>query len=91
MCAFSIVPSVMQFCYSDFDGPQTAPLVAPRPWAVINDDSNARTPLAGVEECATRARAAYEKANAAERFALHIQSKTGHAPRRRRSGWRWNG
>jgi hypothetical protein len=55
------------------------PLVAPRPLAVINDDSDARTPLAGIEECATRAMEAYEKANATEKFALHIQSKTGHA------------
>jgi len=65
--------------YSDFDGPQMLPLIAPRPLLVINGDSDARTPLAGVEECATRARTAYEKANATEKFALHIQPQTGHA------------
>jgi dienelactone hydrolase len=65
--------------YGEFDGPQTLPLIAPRPLLVINGDSDARTPLAGVEECATRARTAYAKANAAEKFALHIQPKTGHA------------
>lgn len=65
--------------YSDFDGPQMLPLIAPRPLLVVNGALDARTPLAGVEECVTRARTAYEKANVTEKFALHIQPKTGHA------------
>jgi len=70
-----VVPGI----YGEFDGPQMVPLIAPRPMLVINGDSDARTPLAGVEECATRARAAYEKTNASEKFRLHIQPNTGHA------------
>ena len=70
-----VVPGI----YGEFDGPQMVPLIAPRPLLVINGDSDARTPLAGVEECATQARAAYEKANASEKFKLHIQPNTGHA------------
>lgn len=65
--------------YGEFDGPQMLPLIAPRPLLVINGDSDARTPLAGVEECAQRARTAYDKAKASEKFALRIQPKTGHA------------
>jgi hypothetical protein len=41
-----------------------SPLIAPRLLEVINDDSDARTLLDGVEGCATRALAAYEKATA---------------------------
>ncbi len=70
-----VVPGI----YGEFDGPQMLPLIAPRPLLAINGDSDARTPLAGVEECAERARAAYEKAKASEKFKLHIQPKTGHA------------
>lgn len=70
-----VVPGI----YGEFDGPQMVPLIAPRPLLVINGDSDARTPLAGVEECATQARAAYEKAKASEKFRLHIQPNTGHA------------
>ncbi|MEP7342825.1 MAG: acetylxylan esterase [Acidobacteriota bacterium] len=70
-----VVPGI----YGEFDGPQILPLIAPRPLLAINGEIDARTPLAGVEECATRARAAYEKANAAEKFVLHIQPKTAHA------------
>ncbi|MGH9852514.1 MAG: alpha/beta hydrolase family protein, partial [Blastocatellia bacterium] len=77
--------------YSEFDGPQMLPLIAPRPLLVINGDSDARTPRAGVEECATRARTAYAKANAAEKFVLHIQTKTGHAvtPQARQLAMEW--
>ena len=70
-----VVPGI----YGEFDGPQMVPLIAPRPLLVINGDSDARTPLAGVEECAQGARAAYAKSKASEKFVLHIQPKTGHA------------
>lgn len=70
-----VVPGI----YNEFDGPQMVSLIAPRPLLVINGDSDARTPLAGVEECAEGARAAYKKAKASEKFLLHIQPKTGHA------------
>jgi endonuclease/exonuclease/phosphatase family metal-dependent hydrolase/dienelactone hydrolase len=70
-----VVPGI----YGEFDGPQMVPLIAPRPLLAINGDSDARTPLAGVEECADGARAAYGKAKASEKFVLHLQPKTGHA------------
>jgi dienelactone hydrolase len=70
-----VVPGI----YGEFDSPQMLPLIAPRPLLAINGEIDARTPLAGVEECATRARTAYQKANASEKFVLHIQPKTGHA------------
>jgi predicted esterase len=55
------------------------PLVAPRPLLVINGDSDARTPLAGVQESAAAAERAYRAAGAQDRFVLHIQPRTGHA------------
>ncbi len=70
-----VVPGI----YGEFDGPQILPLIAPRPLLAINGEIDARTPLAGVQECATQARAAYEKASATEKFKLYIQPQTGHA------------
>ena len=70
-----VVPGI----YGEFDGPQMLPLIAPRPLLAINGEIDARTPLAGVEECAAKARAAYGKAKASDKFVLHIQPKTGHA------------
>lgn len=55
------------------------PLIAPRPLLVINGDSDARTPLAGVQESADAAARAYRDPRAQGRFVLHIQPKTGHA------------
>ena len=82
-----VVPGI----YNEFDGPRMLPLIAPRPLLVINGEVDARTPLAGVEECSTLAKAAYEKANAVEKFALHIQPKTGHAvtPQARQMAIEW--
>ena len=70
-----VVPGI----YGEFDGPQMLPLIAPRPLLAINGEIDARTPLAGVEECATKAKAAYDQAKASDKFVLHIQPKTGHA------------
>jgi dienelactone hydrolase len=70
-----VVPGI----YSEFDGPQMLPLIAPRPLMVINGDSDDKTPLPGVELAAGAAKAAYEKAGAADRFVLKVQEKTGHA------------
>lgn len=69
-----VVPGI----YGQFDGPAMLPLIAPRPLLVINGDSDARTPLTGVEQCASAARNAYAKAGAEEKFRLLIQEKTGH-------------
>jgi dienelactone hydrolase len=70
-----VVPGI----YEQFDGPQMLPLVAPRPLLVINGDRDDKTPLPGVKLAADAARAAYEKAGAADKFKLIIQEKTGHA------------
>ena len=64
--------------YSTFDGPAMLPRIAPRPLLAINGDSDPRTPLPGLEECAEAARAAYRAQGAAERFVLHLQPNTGH-------------
>jgi dienelactone hydrolase len=65
--------------YTDFDGPEMLPLIAPRPLLVINGDTDLRTPIPGVTECATKARKAFALARAEEKFELRIQEKTGHA------------
>ena len=69
-----VVPGI----YSQFDGPQMLPLIAPRPLLMINGDSDARTPRPGVMECAEAARKAYAAKKAEERFMLQLQENTGH-------------
>ncbi len=61
-----------------FDGPAMLPLIAPRPFLAINGDTDPRTPVPGLELCATAARAAYRAVGAEENFTLTIQPKTGH-------------
>jgi dienelactone hydrolase len=70
-----VVPGI----HREFDGPEMLPLISPRPLLVINGDSDARTPLPGLMECAAAARKAYRDAKAEDRFELRIQEKTGHA------------
>ena len=65
--------------YSEFDAPAMLPLIAPRPLLVINGDSDARTPLPGVQASAAAAERAYRAARAEDRFVLHIQPDTAHA------------
>lgn len=69
-----VVPGI----YGDFDAPAMLPLIAPRPLLVINGDADARTPIEGVRESAAAAERAYRAAQAADRFSLHLQPKTGH-------------
>jgi dienelactone hydrolase len=69
-----VVPGI----YRQFDGPAMLPLIAPRPLLVINGDSDARTPVPGVQECAAATSNAYRRAKAADKFVLHLQEKTGH-------------
>ena len=64
--------------YHQFDGPAMLPLIAPRPLLSINGETDDRTPLPGLEQCAAPTRAAYEAAGAEDRFVLHIQPQTGH-------------
>jgi dienelactone hydrolase len=69
-----VVPGI----YEEFDAPAMLPLIAPRPLLVINGDSDALTPLAGVENSAKAAERAYRSARAPEKFRLVIQRDTGH-------------
>jgi dienelactone hydrolase len=69
-----VVPGI----YSDFDGPQMVPLIAPRPLLVINGDSDARTPLPGLKQCIDATSAAYARAGASDRFEFLLQGNTGH-------------
>jgi dienelactone hydrolase len=82
-----VVPGI----YAQFDGPEMLPLIAPRPLLVINGDSDPRTPLSGVREGAARTQQAYLKAEAANKFELLIQEKTGHAvtPAARQAAIAW--
>jgi dienelactone hydrolase len=77
--------------HAEFDGPQMLPLIAPRPLLVINGDTDPRTPIPGVTECAARARDAYANAHAEGQFQLRIQEKTGHAvtPASRQAAIAW--
>ena len=69
-----VVPGI----YDEFDAPAMLPLIAPRPLLVINGDSDALTPLPGVEESAKAAESAYRRAAAPEKFRLLVQPDTGH-------------
>ena len=82
-----VVPGI----YNQFDGPRMLPLIAPRPLLVINGDSDPRTPLPGVMECAAAARQAYVAARAKDRFELLIQKNTGHqvTPAARQAALAW--
>jgi dienelactone hydrolase len=64
--------------YGDFDGPAMLPLIAPRPLLVITGDSDPRTPLSGVKECAAAAERAYKTAGVPDKFSLMIEPNTGH-------------
>ena len=61
-----------------FDGPAMLPLTAPRPLLVINGDSDANTPVAGVRLAVRAAQPAYAAANAADRLQLIVQEDTAH-------------
>src|SRR5690349_10975156 len=61
-----------------FDGPAMLAAIAPRPLLVVNGDSDANTPVAGVRMAIDAARPAYEVANAADRLVLVIQQNTPH-------------
>ncbi|MFM8470673.1 MAG: alpha/beta hydrolase family protein [Limisphaerales bacterium] len=69
-----VVPGI----YGQFDGPAMLPLIAPRPRLVIIGDADPRTPLPGVQECLTTARAAYRAADAEPKLQVILQPQTGH-------------
>jgi dienelactone hydrolase len=64
--------------YGEFDGPAMLPLIAPRPLLVISGDSDPRTPLGAVQECAAAATRAYAAKLVEERFGLYLQPNAGH-------------
>lgn len=64
--------------YGQFDGPAMVQLIAPRPLLAVNGDSDARTPVGGLEDCQASAVARYGELGVSERFVLHLQPRTAH-------------
>ena len=64
--------------YGDYDAGSMLALIAPRPVLVINGDSDARTPLAGVQEAVNTARRTYIRMSADEKLGLYLQPDAGH-------------
>ncbi len=61
-----------------FDGPAMLPLIAPRPLLVVNGDSDANTPIAGVRLAVNAAKPVYVAANASDHLQLIVQENTPH-------------
>jgi dienelactone hydrolase len=61
-----------------FDGPAMLSAIAPRPLLVINGDSDANTPIAGVRLAVATAKPFYDAANASDRLRLIVQENTPH-------------
>ncbi len=61
-----------------FDGPEMLKLIAPRPLLVVNADSDANTPIAGVRLAVRSAEPLYAAANAADKLQLLIEADTPH-------------
>jgi dienelactone hydrolase len=63
----------------EFDGPAMLALIAPRPLLVVNSDSDANTPIAGVRLAVNTAKPVYLATNAADKLQLLVQENTAHA------------
>jgi dienelactone hydrolase len=61
-----------------FDAPVMLKLIAPRPLLVINGDSDANTPIAGVRLAVRAAQPAYDAEKAGDRLKLVVQEDTAH-------------
>jgi len=61
-----------------FDGPEMLKLIAPRPLLVVNADSDANTPIAGVRLAVRSAQPVYAAANAADKLQLLVEEDTPH-------------
>jgi dienelactone hydrolase len=61
-----------------FDGPEMLKLIAPRPLLVVNADSDANTPIAGVRLAVRSAQPLYAGANASEKLQLLVEQDTPH-------------
>ena len=64
--------------YGDYDAGSMLALIAPRPVLVINGDSDARTPLPGVQQAVESARRTYIRMGAGEKLGLYLQPNAGH-------------
>lgn len=64
--------------YGDYDAGPMLALTSPRPVLVINGDSDARTPLAGVQDALATARAMYIRMGAEDKLGLYLQPNAGH-------------
>ncbi|EMS55378.1 hypothetical protein TRIUR3_07550 [Triticum urartu] len=53
---------------SQFDAPYSVPLIAPRPLLLLNGADDPRCPVLGLQEPASKAAEAYEKAGSADKF-----------------------
>ena len=69
-----VVPGI----YGDYDAGSMLSLIAPRPVLVINGDSDALTPLAGVQEAVATARRTYLRIGAEDKLGLYLQPNAGH-------------
>jgi dienelactone hydrolase len=64
--------------YGDYDAGSMLAIAAPRPVLVINGDSDARTPLAGVQQAVATAQIAYKRMGAGDKLGLYLQPNAGH-------------
>lgn len=64
--------------YGQFDGPAMVPLIAPRPFLIINGELDLRTPKAAVQECLDAVQPLYHAANGDDRLKLFVQPSTPH-------------
>ena len=69
-----VVPGI----YGPFDGPALLSAIAPRPLLVVNSDSDANTPIAGVRLAVETARPVYASLDAPEKLVLRVQENTAH-------------
>jgi hypothetical protein len=64
--------------YGPFDGPAMLTAIAPRPVLVVNSDSDANTPIAGVRLAVQTAQPAYASMQASDKLVLRVQENTAH-------------
>ena len=64
--------------YTKFDGPQMLPMIAPRPLLVVNGDTDALTPVPGVQKAVDAAKKAYAAAGAGDKVRWILEEHAGH-------------
>lgn len=70
-----LVPGMLDI----YDAPAMLPLLAPRPLLILNHELDELMPLEGARKAYAAARAAYEKAGAADRIDFRIAANQRHA------------